>query len=62
MEPDHLKSAWEMLKLQNTQHHINGEQIFAMLDEPETSPSFSTYKILANTVLLFVIMLCCQGG
>lgn len=62
MELDNFKPTWRIMKIQQSQRCIQREEILSIIEVKEKAFRFTVQKLLANSMLLVVIMLCCQGG
>lgn len=62
MKLSNLKSAWSQFKLSNAYEIIHEDEIMALIAPELTTYSFFGRRVIQNTIVCTIIILCCQAG
>lgn len=62
MKLDKLRNAWSQFKLSNAYENMSEDEIMALIaPEINAYPLFGS-RIIQNTIVFTIIILCCQAG
>ncbi|MBW3467016.1 hypothetical protein [Arthrospiribacter ruber] len=62
MNLNNLKPAWRQFKLINSMDETNKDEILALIEEVENVPINRLPGIVVNSLMILVLIICCQGG
>lgn len=62
MNLNNLKPAWRQFLLLNSMQSMDKEEILFIIEQAEDIAIGKSHGFLINSVLLMVLIVCCQGG
>ncbi len=62
MQLDRLKSAWQQMKLQNSMHTMDAQEILSIIEYSTLSSKSKVQKVLYNTFVFIILAIICQSG
>jgi len=62
MNLDNLKPAWRQFRLANALQPIDQEEILAILERADHDAIGRLPRLLTNTIVVIVLIICCQAG
>ncbi|MDN5204298.1 hypothetical protein QQ008_23095 [Fulvivirgaceae bacterium BMA10] len=57
-----LKSTWKQLKLQNSFDVIDQDEVLRIIETTETVAINKTRRLLTNSAMFLILMICFHGG
>lgn len=62
MNLNSLKPAWQQFRLLNSMQSIDKEEILFIIERAEYRRISKIPRYLINSIILTVLIICCQGG
>jgi len=62
MNLNNLKPAWRQFLLFNSMQTIDQKEIFFIIERADGQTSRSLPRFIINTIMFFILTVCCQGG
>jgi len=62
MNLNNLKPAWRQFQVVNSMQSIDKEEILSIIERAESMTANTINRLLMNSVIIVVLIVCCQGG
>jgi hypothetical protein len=62
MNLDNLKPAWRQVRLSDSLHAVNQQEILAIIESAEAMTISKTNRLLTHSIMFAILILFCQGG
>lgn len=62
MNLNNLKPAWRQFLLFNSMQPIDQREILSIIERADRQTMGRSSRVMANTVMVIILIICCQGG